>query len=99
MIRAFLLDLDATLVQTEKMKALCFAVAVQRLLGISQPDQRVIKVYRDIVGASRDVASRHIMVKLGLENMLLPLMTRYQVSEPHHIDKVLSPVVFLFFVL
>jgi hypothetical protein len=69
-------DLDGTLVQTERMKALSYAVAVQRLLGHSQPDNRAIEAYRDIVGTSRDVASRHIM-----EKPLLSLMTEYQVSE------------------
>lgn len=67
MIRAFMFDLDGTLVQTEKLKALSYAVAVQRLLGLSQPDHRAVEAYREIVGASRDIASRHIMEKLELE--------------------------------
>lgn len=82
MIRAFLFDLDGTLVQTEKMKALSYAVAVQRLLGLSQPDQRAIEAYREIIGASRDIASQHIMGKLELDDKLLPLTARYHVSQP-----------------
>jgi beta-phosphoglucomutase-like phosphatase (HAD superfamily) len=82
MIRAFLFDLDGTLVQTEKMKALSYAVAVQRLLGLSQPDNRALEAYRQIVGASRDDASHHIMEKLELENVLRPMMMQYAVSEP-----------------
>ena len=64
MIRAFLFDLDGTLLQTEKLKALSYAIAVQRLLGLSQMDQRVIDAYREVLGASREIASRHIMEKL-----------------------------------
>lgn len=82
MIKAFIFDMDGTLVQTEKMKALSYAIAVQRLLGLSEPDKRAIEAYRQIVGAGRDVASRHIMEKLELEDKLRPLMTQYRVAQP-----------------
>ena len=48
MIRAFLFDLDGTLVQTEKLKGLSYAIDVQRLLGLSQADQRAIDSYREV---------------------------------------------------
>lgn len=48
MIRAFLFDLDGTLVQTEKLKGLSYAIAVQRLLELSQVDQRAIDSYREV---------------------------------------------------
>lgn len=82
MIRAMIFDLDGVLVQSERLKALSYAIAVQRLRGLSEPDSRAIEAYREIVGAARDVASRHIMEKLGLENELRPLMPQYGVSEP-----------------
>jgi len=82
MIRAFLFDLDGTLVQTEKIKALSYAVAVQHLLGLSQPDQRAIEAYREVVGESRDIASQYIIEKLELQHKLLPLMAKYRVSQP-----------------
>ena len=81
MIQAILFDLDGTLVQTEKLKALSYATAVQRLLGLPEPDPRAIEAYREIVGATRDVASRHVMESLGLEADLRPLMTKYGASE------------------
>ena len=67
MIRAFLFDLDGTLVQSEKMKAQSYAMAVQRLRGLPQPDPQAIDAYRDIVGATRDEASRFMMQRLALE--------------------------------
>ena len=76
MIQAILFDLDGTLVQTEKMKALGYATAVQRLRGLPEPDPQAIEAYREIVGAARDVASRHVMERLGLEPDLRPLMGR-----------------------
>jgi beta-phosphoglucomutase len=82
MIRAIIFDLDGTLVQTEKLKALSYAITVQRLLELSEPDSRAIEAYRETVGAARDIASRHVMKKLGLENKLRSLMTQYGAVEP-----------------
>ena len=59
-------DLDRTLLQSEKLKAQSYAVAAQRTLGLSEPDPRAIEAYREMVGSARDVASRHIMNRLGL---------------------------------
>ncbi len=81
MIRAIMFDLDGTLVQSEKMKALSYAIAVQRLRGLPEPDSRAIEAYREIVGASRDVASRHVMDSLELEEELRPLLSEYAASE------------------
>jgi len=78
-------DLDGTLVQTEKMKALSYVVAVQHLLGLSEPDQRAIEVYREVVGSSRDKASQHILGKLELRDKLLPIMAQYRVSQPREV--------------
>ena len=77
MIRAIIFDLDGTLVQSERLKALSYAMAVQNLRGLPEPDPRTIDAYREIVGASREVASRHIMGSLGLEADLRPLMAQY----------------------
>lgn len=82
MIRAVIFDLDGTLVQSEKLKAQAYAIAVQRLRGLAAPDPRAIEAYRGIVGASRDVATRSIVEALGLENELRPLMAKYKASEP-----------------
>ena len=82
MIRAMMFDLDGTLVQTEKLKALSYAMAVQRLRGLSEPDPRAIEAYREVVGSSRDTASRHVMERLGLEDDLTPLIAQYGASEP-----------------
>lgn len=63
-------------------EGLSYAVAVQHLLGVSQPDQGAVEAYREVSGTSRDVASRHVMEKLGLEDESRALMTRYRASEP-----------------
>lgn len=81
MIRAIIFDLDGTLVQSEKLKALSYAIAVQRVRGLAEPEPQAIEAYRQIVGASRDVASRHITDSLRLEDDLLPLVGRYGASQ------------------
>ncbi len=85
MIRAFLFDLDGTLVQTEKMKAQAYAIAVQHLKGLDQPYERATKAYQEIIGATQDIASQHIMEKLGLEGELRPLMKHYGSASPSQV--------------
>lgn len=82
MIRAIIFDLDGTLVQSERLKAKSYAIAAQGLLGLPDPDPRAIEAYREVVGSSRDVASRHVMESLELDDVLRPLMVEYGVSEP-----------------
>ena len=81
MISAIIFDLDGTLVQSEKLKARSYAIAVQRLRGLSEPDPAAIEAYREIVGATRDIASRHIRDRLGLGPDLAPLLEEYGVSD------------------
>ena len=82
MIQAIVFDLDGTLVQSEKLKAEAYAIAVQRLRRLPEPDQRAIEAYQSTVGASREVASQVVIDQLGLEPELRPLMAQYEASEP-----------------
>lgn len=82
MIRAVIFDLDGTLVQTEKLKALSYARAVQQLLELPEPEPRAVEAYREVVGATREIASQYVMERLVLEPALRPLTARYGVSEP-----------------
>ena len=82
MIRAMMFDLDGVVVQSEKLKAQAYAMAVQQLRGLSEPDPRAIEAYRAIVGASREVAAQFVIDELGLEPDLRPLMEKYGVSQP-----------------
>ncbi len=84
-MRAVIFDVDGTLVQTERLKARSYAIAAQRLLGLGEPDERAVEAYREIVGATRQVASRHVMEKLSLREVLEPLMVRHGVAEPEDV--------------
>ena len=82
MIRAVLFDLDGTLVQSERLKADSYAQAVQQVLGLPDPDLRAVDAYKEIVGSAREVASLHIMDRLGIEESLRPLMPSHNATEP-----------------
>jgi HAD superfamily hydrolase (TIGR01549 family) len=82
MIKAIIFDLDGVLVQTEKLKSLAYAKAVQRIRNLSKPDFRASDAYQEVVGAPRETTSTYVMNKLGLEDDLCPLMEKYNVSRP-----------------
>jgi len=82
MIRAMIFDLDGVLVQTERLKAEAYNKAVQRILQLPGPDGRAGEAYREVIGASRETTSRHVMDKLGLETRLRELMPDYGASQP-----------------
>ncbi len=67
--------------QSEKLRAQSYAIAVQRLWSRPEPDPRAIEAYRETVGAFQDVASQHIIDSLGLESDLQPLIGQYHASE------------------
>lgn len=82
MIRAIMFDLDGTLVQSEKLKAQSYAIAAQHLQSLTEPDARAVEAYREIVGAERHVASKHVMERLDLEPYLRKQMRRLGASSP-----------------
>ena len=82
MITAIMFDMDGVLVDNEKLKGLSVGMAIQRLRGLTEPDPQGIEAYREMVGASREVVSRHIVDKLDLESDLRPIMSEYGTSEP-----------------
>ena len=55
---------------------------MQELRSLPEPDARAVEAYREIVGASREVASRHITKRLDLDEDLRPLMAQHDASEP-----------------
>jgi len=80
LISAILFDLDGTLVQTEQLKSLAYAKAVQQLRNLPEPEEKAIEAYKEIVGVAGDVASQHIVDSLGLGDELRPLRERYGVT-------------------
>lgn len=82
MIQAVIFDLDGTLVQTERLKARAYYRAINELLGYPVSEDRVVELYKQVVGQTRETVSRHLMIELDLEARVREKMAAYGASEP-----------------
>ena len=71
-IRAFIFDLDGTLVETERLKAKSYATVVGRLTGANAPDRRAIELYERIVGSTDEMVCRQMIDEFDLHAALEP---------------------------
>jgi beta-phosphoglucomutase len=80
-IRAMVFDLDGTLVQTERLKAISYARAAVRLdPGLSEAE--VVEAFRQVVGRSRREVAEHLLSTFGLAAPAAAEMERYGVDAP-----------------
>jgi beta-phosphoglucomutase len=81
MIRAFVFDLDGTLVETEELKALSYARAAAEL----RPDLNegeVTEAFKDFVGLSRQEVAVGLIRRFGLEGAARTRMAEFGVDTP-----------------
>jgi beta-phosphoglucomutase len=81
MIRAFVFDLDGTLVETEELKALSYARAAREL----RPDlveADVVEAFKDFVGRSRQEVATGLMQRFRLEEAARSRMAEFGVKTP-----------------
>jgi HAD superfamily hydrolase (TIGR01509 family) len=69
-IQAMIFDLDGTLVQTEKVKALSYAKAVVELCPEEVREAAVIEVFKEVVGLSRKEVAERLIEQFNLEHSL-----------------------------
>ncbi len=67
MIRAMVFDLDGTLVQTEKLKAVSYAQAVAELCPGPLAEMDIVKASKQVVGRSRAEVARYLVDNFRLE--------------------------------
>ena len=80
-IRAFVFDLDGTLVETEELKALSYArAAVELRPDLSEGE--VVEAFGDLVGLSRREVAVGLMRRFGLEDAAGARMAAFGVDTP-----------------
>lgn len=81
MIESMIFDLDGTLVQTEKLKALSYAKAAVELrpeLG----EDAVFAAFKDVVGLSRHEVAQKLIARFDLEVAATERMAEFSVDTP-----------------
>jgi beta-phosphoglucomutase len=79
-IRAMIFDLDGTLVQTEKLKALSYAKAAVELCPYSIGEADVIEAFKQVVGRSRREVAIYLVERFDLADRARTRMTEYGVQ-------------------
>ncbi len=82
MIGAVLFDLDGTLVDTERLKALSYARAAVELRPGAVSEQDVTEAFKDVVGRSRDEVALALMDRFELHEAAKARMHEFGVSAP-----------------
>ena len=81
MIKAMIFDLDGTLVQTEKLKALSYAKAAVDLRPQLAEDE-VFTAFKDVVGLSRHEVAQHLVDRFDLAEAAASRMGIFDVETP-----------------
>ncbi len=82
MIRAMIFDLDGTLVQTEKLKALSYARAAVELCPYGVSEREVIEAFKEVVGRSRREVAMALVDRFDLSEVAGARMDEFGVKTP-----------------
>lgn len=82
MIRAMIFDLDGTLVQTERLKALSYARAAVQLCPRRLSESEVIEAFKEVVGRPRREVALALVGRFDLEGAARACMSEFGVSTP-----------------
>ena len=80
MIQAVIFDLDGTLVQTEKLKAMSYARAAVQLCTRCVNEGEVVEAFKEVVGRSRQEVSLFLMERFALEEAARSRMEEFGVK-------------------
>ncbi len=82
MIKAFVFDLDGTLVQTEILKAHSYAKAVEKLKPGKFKMHDIIDAYKELVGRSREEVAESFLQKFNLQKESENLANKLNLNQP-----------------
>lgn len=82
MIRALIFDLDGTLVQTERIKALSYARAIVEFRPHDVIDSEAVEAFKEVVGRSRREVAIRLLEEFELEEMARGRMAEFGVDTP-----------------
>lgn len=82
MIQAMIFDLDGTLVQTERLKALSYAKAAVELCPHEVTEEEVMEGFRDVVGQPRREVATALMKRFDLDDASRARVDEFGVSRP-----------------
>ena len=75
-------DLDGTLVQTERLKALSYAHAAVELCPYTITEEKVMEAFADVAGLPRREVAQALLERFDLEEKAWARMTEFGVSMP-----------------
>jgi len=81
-IKAMIFDLDGTLVQTERLKALSYARAAIELCPYALTEEEAVAAFKDVVGLSRQAVAEALMRRFDLEETARSRMAEFGVDTP-----------------
>lgn len=82
MIQAMIFDLDGTLVQTERLKAISYARAAVELCPSTLAEPQVIDAFKDVVGQSRREVAMALVERFQLAGKAGERMAEFGVGTP-----------------
>lgn len=82
MITTMIFDLDGTLVQTERLKALSYARAAIELCPQTMDEAKVVEAFKDVVGLPRREVATALVERFGLQERASTRMAEFDVSKP-----------------
>lgn len=82
MIEALIFDLDGTLVQTERLKALSYARAAVELRPGALTEEAVVEAFKDVVGLARREVAQELLERFDLEDAARARCEEFGVRTP-----------------
>lgn len=82
MIKAMIFDMDGTLVQTERLKALSYARAAIELCPYTLLEPDAVAAFKDLVGRSRREVAQGLIERFGLDEAARSRMAEFGVETP-----------------